>query len=275
MATTRQQLVSSLQSEMTSATKTMTPVRLIPRLDIKGPNLIKGIQLEGLRVIGDPSQYAQQYYQDGADELIYYDSVASLYERNSLFGIVEKTAAHIFVPLTVGGGIRSVDDVQKMLSIGADKISINTAAIKNKKLITDIAERFGSQCCVVEIQAKRASAGQWEAYIDNGREHSGFDAIRWAEEATALGAGEVLVTSIDQEGTGKNYDRDLLEAIAKRIDVPIIASGGAGSKQDIVKAAMINGIDACSFARIVHYGKTSVPEIREACVAAGINVRHI
>lgn len=260
---------------MTSAANMMTPVRLIPRLDIKGPNLIKGIQLEGLRIIGDPSKYAQKYYQDGADELIYYDSVASLYERNNLFDIVEKTAAHIFVPLTVGGGIRSVDDVQKMLSVGADKISINTAAIKNKKLITDIAERFGSQCCVIEIQAKKASFGHWEAFIDNGREHSGFDAIKWAEEATSLGAGEVLVTSIDQEGTGKNYDRELLETMASRIDVPIIASGGAGSKEDIVKTAMINGIDACSFARIIHYDKATVPEIRQACIGAGVNVRRL
>lgn len=260
---------------MTSEINTMDPVRLIPRLDIKGPNLIKGIQLEGLRVIGDPAEYSRKYYHDGADELIYYDSVASLYERNNLFDIVEKTAAHIFVPLTVGGGIRSVDDVQKLLSVGADKISINTAAIKNKQLITDIAERFGAQCCVVEIQAKKVNSDHWEAYIDNGREHSGLDAIKWAEEATSLGAGEVLVTSIDQEGTGKNYDRDLLTAMANKIKVPIIASGGAGSNEDIVQTAMINGIDACSFARIVHYEETTVPEIRQACIAAGVNVRHI
>ena len=260
---------------MTNIVDTISPVRLIPRLDIKGQNLIKGIQLEGLRVIGDPSVYARKYYHDGADELIYYDSVASLYERNNLFDIVEKTASDIFVPLTVGGGIRSVDDVQKMLSVGADKISINTAAINNKKLITDIAERFGAQCCVIEIQAKRAKSGQWEAYIDNGREHTGVDAIKWAEEATSLGAGEVLVTSIDQEGTGNNYDRELLTAMATRVDVPIIASGGAGSTDDIVNTAMINGIDGCSFARIIHYENTTVPKIRQACIAAGVNVRNI
>ena len=260
---------------MTSYDNAMCPIRLIPRLDIKGPNLIKGIQLEGLRVIGDPSEYAQKYYQDGADELIYYDSVASLYERNNLLDIVEKTAARVFVPLTVGGGIRSTDDVQKILSAGADKVSVNTAAIKNKRLITDIAEKFGAQCCVVEIQAKRTNSGQWEAYIDNGREHSGFDAVEWAQEATSLGAGEVLVTSIDQEGTGKDYDQALLKAMAITINVPIIASGGAGSREDIVKTAMIDGIDACSFARIIHYEETTLPEIREACIASGVNVRRL
>src|SRR6185437_12546090 len=184
----------------------MRTVRLIARLDIKAPNLIKGIHLEGLRVIGDPNVYARRYYEQGADELIYMDIVASLYERNSLTDIVEKATRNVFVPLTVGGGVRSVEDARKLLASGADKVGINTAAVRRPALIAEIAQRFGSQAVVLSIEAKRSSPGHWEAYTDNGREHTGLDVVAWAKRATELGAGEILLTSVDQEGTRKGLD---------------------------------------------------------------------
>ena len=252
----------------------MHPIRLIPRLDIKGSNLIKGIHLEGFRKIGDPSEYAQKYYKQGADELIYYDVVASLYNRNSLLDIIEKTASNIFIPLTVGGGIRSSDDVYNVLRAGADKISINTGAVKNKLLISEIAERFGSQCCVLEVQAKRKNNNTWEAFIDNGREHTGLDVLDWVEEAVSLGAGEILITSIDQEGTGNGYDTSLLQSVAKQVSVPVIASGGVGSPKDVVAGAK-TGVNACSFANIIHYEKAILPTIRQYCQDNGLKVRSI
>lgn len=253
----------------------MHPVRLISRLDIKGQNLIKGIQLEGLRVIGDPAEFAVKYYEEGADELIYYDSVASLYNRNNLLDVVEKTARNIFIPLTVGGGVRSVNDVSNLLRAGADKISINTGAIRNKKLITEISQRFGAQCCVVEIQAKHSGNGKWEAYVDNGREHTGLDAINWAEHAVSLGAGEVLVTSIDREGTAKGFDNELAKKITSAVNVPVILSGGAGDTSEILKSAQISNVNALAFARVLHYRTTSIPQIRSAFQNAGIRVRNI
>ncbi len=177
--------------------------RLIARLDIKGPNLIKGVHLEGLRVIGDPQLFAQKYYQDGADELIYIDSVASLYGRNNLVDIVKHTAQNIFIPLTVGGGVRSVEDANLLLRSGADKVAINTACMSNPSLINELANRFGSQCVVLSIEAKKTSKGHWEAYTDNGREKTGKDVLSWVLEAVERGVGEVLLTSVDQEGTKK------------------------------------------------------------------------
>ena len=170
----------------------MSRLRLIARLDIKAPNLIKGVHLEGLRVIGDPNSHAKRYYQQGADELLYIDIVASLYQRNSLLDIVERTTRDVFVPITVGGGIRSIEDARLILRAGADKVAINTAACKRPRLISEMAERFGSQCMVLSIEAKRDGRGGWEAYTDNGREHTGRAVARWAAEGAALGAGEIL-----------------------------------------------------------------------------------
>ena len=169
-------------------------IRFIPRLDIKGPNLIKGIHLEGLRVIGDPKEFARRYYEQGADELLYVDVVASLYGRNSLHDIVKLTASDVFVPLTVTGGIRSTDDVREILRAGADKVGINTAATKRPELIREVARKFGSQCMVLSIEAKRIAPGRWEAYADNGREPTGLDVIEWAQRGVELGAGEILLT---------------------------------------------------------------------------------
>ena len=204
----------------------MKNIRLIARLDIKGPNLIKGIHLEGLRVIGSPNEYALRYYHQGADELIYMDCVASLYGRNHLGEIIKVAAKDIFVPMTVGGGIRSVDDATEILRSGADKVAVNTAAVNNPQLITDIARRFGSQCMVLSIEAKQVEPERWEVFTDNGRERTGLDVIDWVKRGVALGAGEVLLTSVDREGTRKGFDVNLIKAVSCEINVPIIASGG-------------------------------------------------
>ena len=187
--------------------------RLIARLDIKGPNLIKGVQLEGLRVLGDPREFAIEYYNAGIDELLYMDIVASLYGRNNLLTTVERTAEEVFVPLTVGGGIRSLSDVRAILNSGADKVAVNTAAMRNPRLLREIADTFGSQCVVLSVEAKRQQSGEWEAYTDNGRERTGRSVIEWISEATRNGVGEVLITSVDREGTRRGLDLDLLRRV--------------------------------------------------------------
>lgn len=250
----------------------MSNIRLIARLDVKAPNLVKGIQLEGLRKLGDPNEFARHYYKQGIDEIFYADIVASLYERNSLLHIIENTSKDIFVPITVGGGLRTIDDVAAALRAGADKVSINTAAIKNPKLISDIARRFGSQCMVLSIQAKRIG-DHWEAYYDNGREHSQLDAIEWAKKGEELGAGEIMLTSVDQEGTARGFDSELTKAISDTVNLPVIASGGMGKLDDINKIVKEGNADAIAMAHVLHYGHFTVNEIREHCIKAGLPVR--
>ena len=184
----------------------MSNIRLIARLDIKGPNLIKGIHLEGLRVIGDPQEFAVRYYRQGADELLYMDVVASLYGRNNLSDIVQRAVRNVFVPITVGGGIRNLDDVRHILRCGADKVAINTAAVARPELVREVSRRFGAQCTVLSIEAKQQGPGKWEAYTDNGRERTGLDVVEWARRGAELGAGEILLTSVDREGTRKGFD---------------------------------------------------------------------
>lgn len=251
----------------------MTRTRLIPRLDVKGKNLIKGIHLEGLRVIGDPQEYARKYYEQGADELLYVDVVASLYGRNSLHDIVRRAAQDVFVPLTVTGGLRSIDDVREMLRAGADKVGINTAATKRPELIREVARKFGSQCMVLSIEAKRVAPGRWEAYTDNGREPTGLDVVEWAQQAVELGAGEILLTSIDQEGTREGFDRPLITAVSSVVSVPVIASGGMGSAQDAVAAVREGRADAVAMADILHYNRASLADIRADIKTAGLDVR--
>lgn len=246
------------------------PVRLIARLDVKGENLIKGIHLEGLRVIGDPQQYARQYYEQGADELIYMDIVASLYGRSNLVEIVRRTARDVFVPLTVGGGIRSIDDVTDLLRAGADKVAINTAAVHRPELIKEVAQKFGSQCMVLSIEAKRHGNQHWEIYTDCGREKSGIDAIEWIKRGIELGAGEILLTSIDQEGTRKGFDLDLLKAVEDISPVPVIVSGGYGEPQHL-RDAITCGADALAFADTLHYKRASLHDLRG--IAAEMNVK--
>lgn len=247
-------------------------VRLIARLDVKGENLIKGVHLEGLRVIGDPQEYARRYYEQGADELIYLDIVASLYGRSNLVDIVRRAARDIFVPLTVGGGIRSIDDVTNLLRAGADKVAINTAAVRRSELITEVAQKFGSQCMVLSIEAKRQGDNQWEVYTDCGRERSGLDVVDWVKRGIELGAGEVLLTSIDQEGTRKGFDLDLLEAVNKVAKVPVIVSGGYGEPQHL-RAAIDSGADAVAFADALHYERTNLAELRKTAAEMDVKVR--
>ncbi len=248
-------------------------IRLIARLDIKGPNLIKGIHLEGLRVIGDPESYARRYYEEGIDEIIYMDIVASLYGRNSLVEIVRHAAQNVFIPLTVGGGVRSVEDVQALLKAGADKVAINTAALRRPELISEVARRFGSQCMVLSIEAKRSKKGGWEAYTDNGREHTGKDAVEWAREACRLGAGEILLTSVDQEGTQKGFDVELTQAVASSATIPVIASGGMGNLDHLREVITEGGADAVAMAHVLHYERLGVGEIRDAALSYSLPVR--
>ena len=228
-------------------------VRIIPRMDIKGPNLVKGIHLEGLRVLGKPEYFARRYYEDGADELIYMDVVASLYQRNSLVDIVSRTAKEIFIPLTVGGGMRTIDDIQTVLRAGADKVSLNTAAIKSPDLISKASRKFGSSAIIVSIEAIQKPDGSYEAYTDNGRESTGVDAFEWASKAVELGAGELLVTSIAQEGTGKGFDLELTRRISQAVSVPVIACGGAGSTDDVYEVINAGQADAVCLASLLHY----------------------
>lgn len=249
-------------------------VRLIARLDIKGPNLIKGIHLEGLRVIGSPNEHALRYYQQGADELIYMDCVASLYGRNSLGDIVQRAAENVFVPMTVGGGIRSVDDATHLLRCGADKVAVNTAAIANSKLITEIARRFGSQCMVLSVEAKQIAPDRWEAYVDNGRERTGLDVIEWVKRGISLGAGEILLTSVDREGTRKGFDIALVKAVTQEVAVPVIVSGGMGKPEDMTDAVHNGKADAIAMADILHYNRATVGDIRLVAQREGIEVRN-
>ncbi|WP_256003188.1 imidazole glycerol phosphate synthase subunit HisF [Pedobacter deserti] len=231
----------------------MKTVRIIPRLDIKGPNLVKGIHLEGLRVLGKPADFAKYYYNHGADELMFQDVVASLYDRNGLHDIVSETARSIFIPITVGGGIRTLQDITKMLRAGADKISINTAAINNPDLIRQASEEFGSSTIVVAIEAIKSHDGKYYAFTDNGREYTGIEVIEWAQQVQDLGCGELIITSVDNEGTGKGFDTELISAVASAVTIPVIAHGGAGSKEDIEKLFDTGVVDAVALGSVLHY----------------------
>ena len=251
-----------------------TALRLIARLDIKGANLIKGIHLEGLRVVGDPQIHAAKYYQDGADEIIYMDTVASLYGRNNLVDVVSRATEHVFVPITVGGGIRSVEDARTLLRAGADKVAINTAAIKEPKLISQLSDVWGSSTIVLSIEAKKTGDNKWEAYTDNGRERTGLDVAQWAEMGAKLGAGEVFVTSVDQEGTRKGFDCELVAEVTKRVEIPVIASGGFGSLDhlsQLFKTAKPTGV---AIADSLHYNRYSFDQLRSFCLANGILTRN-
>ena len=228
-------------------------IRVIPRLDIKGSNLVKGIHLEGLRVLGSPEDFATEYYKSGADELIYQDVVASLYQRNSLLDQISKINKKIFIPLIVGGGIKSINDIKKILKAGADKIAINTAAVKNPKFITDAARIFGSSTIVVAIEVIREKNGKYYVFTDNGREKTGKEAYSWAIEAEKRQAGEILLTSIDNEGTGKGFNIEFIKKISKKIKIPVIAHGGASKIDDIVEVFKKTEASATAISSLLHY----------------------
>ena len=231
----------------------MENCRIIARMDIKGPNLVKGIHLEGLRVLGKPEDFAKYYYENGADELFYQDVVASLYERNSLQEIISNTAKRSFIPLTVGGGIRTINDIKEVLRVGADKVCINTAAIRNPQFIKEAALKFGSSTIVIAIEAIKQPDGKYLAFVDNGREFTGIEVLDWAKKVEMLGAGEIVATSVDREGTGKGYDTDLTHMIASNVTIPVIAHGGPGQLMHFSEGFIKGNADALAVASVIHY----------------------
>jgi cyclase len=248
--------------------------RIIPCLDVKDGRVVKGINFESLRDAGDPVEQAARYEREGADEVVFLDITASVEERDTLIDLVRRTSQRVFIPFTVGGGIRTVADITQVLLAGADKISVNTAALADPTLIERGAEAFGSQCIVVAIDAKR-TGGRWEVYSHGGRVPTGRDALEWAREATGRGAGELLVTSIDADGTGAGYDVELLVALAEDAPVPIIASGGAGSLDDFRRALQDGRADAALAATVFHFGTYSVGTVKDYLASHGIPVRPV
>ena len=254
----------------------MLAKRIIPCLDVTDGRVVKGTNFVNLRDAGDPVECARAYDAQQADELVFLDITASSDGRATMVDVVRRTAACCFMPLTVGGGIRSVMDMREMLLAGADKVSLNTAAINRPELINEGAAAFGSQCMVLSIQAKRSRTwpGKWEAYYDNGRAHSGYDVVEWAKRGVALGAGEILLTSVDNEGLQQGMDLELIEAVTKAVNVPVICGGGVGCGDDIVDAANA-GADAVACAAVLHYKKETVTELKEDIRAGGVEVRRV
>jgi cyclase len=250
----------------------MLAKRVIPCLDVKDGRVVKGVQFVNLRDAGDPVAAAMAYDSQGADELVFLDITASHENRNIMLDVVARTAEGIYMPLTVGGGIRSIDDVRRLLRAGADKVSLNTAALERPALIREAAERFGSQCIVVAIDA-RASGRGWEVYTHGGRRSTGRDAVEWAREATRLGAGEILLTSMDRDGTKDGYDLELTRAISTGVDVPVIASGGAGSLEHLCEGLVDGGADAALAASIFHFGIHTIAEAKAFLRDRGVAVR--
>ena len=252
----------------------MRHARLIARLDVKAPFLVKGIQFEGLRKLGDPSEYARHYYLQGIDEIYYEDTVASLYERNNLADILRRTTEEVFIPITVGGGLRDLKDIDIALKNGADKVAVNTAAIKRPDFLNEIIDQFGSQCLVLSVQAKKKGAS-WEAYYDNGREPSGLDVVDWVLEGQERGVGEILLTSVDRDGTKKGLDIQLVRAAGEHLRIPLIASGGVGSPKDCTDAILEGEADAVAIATALHYRIYELEDIRTYCDAHNIKTRRI
>lgn len=251
----------------------MNKTRLIARIDVKNDHVIKGIHLEGLRKVGDPNEFAKKYYDHGIDEIIFMDAVAAYYDRNSLSHIIEKACQNVFIPITVGGGIRTLDDIQTALNSGADKVAINTQATKDPSFITQAAQRFGSQCIAGSIVAKKSTSQSWEAYIDNGREPTGKDVIEWAKELESLGAGELMVTSLDYEGTKKGFELPLYSAIQDQVTIPLIACGGMGQSKHILKLLEQSKVEAIATASVLHYDIDSIANLKEAINSTGYKVR--
>lgn len=231
-------------------------LRVVPRLDVKGPNVVKGIQFDGFRVLGTVEEFAEIYYKQGADELIYQDTVASLYGREIEFDIVKKAARKAFIPLTVAGGIRTIRDIQQVLRAGADKVAINTAAISNPHFLQEASKIFGSQCIVASLEVFRQENGRWEVWTDYGRQQNSVDARAWAQRVVELGVGEIMITSVNNEGTGRGFDLELIREISTSVPVPVIACGGASKAKDFVLAAEQAGASAISAASLFHYHYT-------------------
>lgn len=247
--------------------------RIIPCLDVKDGKVVKGINFVGLKEVGDPVELARQYYEQGADELVFLDITATNEQRDTITELVSKVAAEIFIPFTVGGGIRSLEDIRKILLAGADKVSLNSAAVKNPQLIKEGAEKFGSQCIVLAIDAKKRADGGWNVYTAGGRNDTGIDLLDWVSEGLSLGAGEILLTSMDADGTKQGYDLEMLQAVQKIAHVPLIASGGCGSLEDFKEVFLNDAADAALAASLFHYGELTVGQVKEALADAGVPVR--
>lgn len=248
-------------------------VRIIPRLDIKGPNVVKPVHTEALRIVGDPRELAVRYYQEGADELFYADIVASLYQRNLDVDQLKRVTEGIAIPVTVAGGIRTIGDITQALRAGADKVAVNTHGIHHPEFLREAVRIFGAQCIVLFVEAKRRPNGMYEAYTDGGREPSGRDVLAWIKEGVACGVGEILISSIDQDGTRRGYDMELLQHVAPLAPVPMIAHGGAGTLDGIVQAVTEGKADALAMSSILHYSERSIADIKQALHAAGVHVR--
>ena len=247
--------------------------RIIPCLDVKDGRVVKGTNFVGLRDAGDPVELAAIYDKELADELIFLDITASCEERDTMVKMVEQTASQIFIPFTVGGGIRTVEDIRKMLKAGADKVSLNTAAIKNPSLISEGAKRYGSQCIVLAVDARQTGENKWEVYINGGRTATGLDVIEWVKEAVALGAGEILLTSMDRDGVKDGYDIPLTRAVSEAVGVPVIASGGAGELEHFYDVLTLGKADAVLAASVFHFGKFTVGQVKEYLKSRGVEVR--
>jgi len=249
----------------------MSKIRLIARIDIKNEYVIKGVQFEGLRKLGNPNEFAKKYYDQGIDEIVMMDAVASLYDRNNLSEIIDKACKEVFVPITVGGGIRKIADVKSALHSGASKVVINTQAIKNPQFITQAAKIFGRQCIVGSIEAKKIN-DSWEAYIDNGRERTGINAIEWAFKLQDLGAGEIMITSVDKEGTKSGLDLSLIQQLEK-LKIPLVVSGGIGNLSHIKAACTSTKFEGLAIGSIIHYGMSDIKSIKKIMKVSGLRVR--
>jgi len=251
----------------------MLTKRIIPCFDVDNGRVVKGVSFVELRDAGDPVELARKYDLDGADELVFLDITASSDQRTSVYDMIARTADQVFIPLTVGGGVRSAADIRTMLEMGADKVSMNTAAVERPELISEGAHGFGSQCIVVAVDARRVGEGRWEVYTHGGRTPTGRDAVAWAREAVERGAGELLVTSMDTDGHQEGYDIPMLRAIADEVDVPIIASGGAGAPEHLYEALTAGGADAVLAASIFHFGTHTIASLKDYLAARGVPVR--
>jgi cyclase len=250
----------------------MLAKRIIPCLDVDKGRVVKGVKFQNLRDAGDPVEVAKGYEEQSADELVFLDITASAEERKIMIEVVQRVAETVFIPFTVGGGVSSLEDIRKLLSAGADKVSINTAAVKNPQLIYESAKRFGSQCIVVAIDAKRSERG-WEVYIHGGRTPTGLDAVEWAKRVESLGAGEILLTSMDADGTKKGYDIELCRAVASAVSIPVIASGGAGTMEHFYEVFTQTNVDAALAASLFHFKEVSIPELKAYLKNKGVHVR--
>jgi imidazole glycerol-phosphate synthase subunit HisF len=248
-------------------------IRIIPLLHIKGPNVVKPVHTEALRIVGNPEELAKRYYEEGADEIIYLDIVASLYQRNFDFELLKSVSRDIFIPFTVGGGIRTIQDIRNALRVGADKVAINTYAVKNPDFLAEAAKVFGSQCIVLFVEAKKIGENKWEAYTDGGREKTGVDAVEWMKKAVKLGVGEILITSIDRDGTKRGYESELISAVTSWAPIPVIAHGGAGNFQTVEDVILKDKADAVAISSSLHYKNFSTEELKRHLFNKNVSVR--